>query len=151
MKIPARKDLLFVSIQLLLFVIYMYPLADFFFHPHIILQYIALGFSIIGLLVIAVAILQLDKNLTPFPSPKKDGTLIQTGLYKFIRHPIYSGIIFTSLNFGLYNGSSWKIGVGFALWILFYFKSRYEEYLLTSQFPGYEDYRKRTYRFFPLI
>lgn len=151
MKRPASKDILFVSIQLLLFIVYIFPLAPYAFQPNYLFKHAALVIAIAGLLMIALAILQLNKNLTPFPTPVESGSLIQTGLYKFIRHPIYSGIILIALGFGFYGGSIWKIIIGFALWILFYFKSVYEEILLTNQYPEYEAYRKNTNRFFPFL
>jgi protein-S-isoprenylcysteine O-methyltransferase Ste14 len=151
MKKVAVKDFVFVSLQVLLFIAFVFPIVEYSFEPNYILKYAALAIAIIGLLVIAVAILQLNKNLTPFPTPKENGTLIQTGLYKFVRHPIYSGIILTTLGFGFYDGSWWKIVIGFALWFLFFFKSKYEETLLTNQFDDYKNYKKITGRFFPFL
>lgn len=81
-----------------------------------------------------LAILQLNKNLTPFPTPKEDGTLIQNGVYKFIRHPIYTGIILIAIGFGLFHQSLWEIFIGIVLWVLFYFKSSYEENYSQSTF-----------------
>lgn len=151
MKIPARKDILFVSIQLLLFVVYCIPVSAGSFESHPVVEYAGLLLAVAGLLVIAFAVLQLNNNLTAFPTPKEDGTLIQTGLYKFVRHPIYSGIILASIGFGCYNGSLWKISIGLALWLLFFFKSSYEEQLLANHFADYSSYRQNSSRFFPFL
>ena len=151
MKAPASKDILFVSIQVLLFMVYFFPKSQFSFQINHFLKYAFLFLSIFGLIVIALAILQLDRNLTPFPTPKENGNLIRTGLYKFVRHPIYSGIILSAFGFGFYQGSLWKISVGIVLWILFHFKSKYEEYLLSKHFSDYEMYKKTTSRFFPFL
>ena len=151
MEKPAPKDFIFVSIQLLLFVLYFIPLFDWFIEPYLIVKYISIAFAIIGVIIFFIAIIQLDKNLTPFPTPKSNGTLIQSGLYKYIRHPVYSGIILTSLGFGIYNGIVWRIGIGIMLWILFYFKSIYEEKMLSGRFTEYEEYVKKTNRFFPFL
>lgn len=146
---PLSKDIVFVSLQLLLFAIYFTPLFDLPFQLPVFIKYTMLVVAIAGLLIIFVAILQLNKNLTPFPTPKASGTLIQTGLYKYTRHPIYSGIILAAVSFGLFHGSIRKISIGLSLWVLFYLKSVYEEKLLSKHFPGYEAYRKNTNRFFP--
>ena len=151
MKKRAVKDIVFVSIQLVLFVLYVIPAPSASFNLPIWLHYLALALAATGLMVVTLAIVQLNKNLTPFPTPKTSGTLIQTGLYRYVRHPIYSGIILSALGVGLYLGSTWKISIGIALWVLFYFKSRYEEILLLRQYPNYEAYRKRTSRFFPFL
>ncbi len=151
MKKLATKDIWFVSIQFVLFILYFIPLFSFTFNLSVFLKYTGRVLTVIGFLVIFIAIFQLNRNLTPFPTPVNKGTLIKTGLYKFIRHPIYSGIILAAIGFGLYNESLWKLSIGLVLWILFYFKSRYEETLLLKRYPDYESYCIRTGRFFPFI
>jgi protein-S-isoprenylcysteine O-methyltransferase Ste14 len=148
MKLPKSKDLAFAGIQLLLFVLYIKPLVNWSFEVHVILKMVSIAIAVMGILVIIVAILQLNKNLTPFPTPKENGELIESGLYQYVRHPIYSGIILTSLGVGFYDGNVWKISIGIALWILFFFKSRYEESQLIRKFSKYLAYQKRTRRFF---
>jgi protein-S-isoprenylcysteine O-methyltransferase Ste14 len=63
----------------------------------------------LGLIILLVALLQVNKNLTPFPTQLSEGTHIKTGLYKLVRHPIYSGIILAAIGFGLFQESFWKI------------------------------------------
>ncbi len=151
MKRPVAKDILFVSAQLLLFIIYFIPLCVFSFHIHIVIRYTALIVAIFGLFIIGLAILQLNKNLTPFPTPREDSVLIQNGVYKFVRHPIYAGIILITIGFGLFHEDAWKVYIGIVLWVLFYFKSNYEEKLLTENFSEYNAYTKNTGRFFPFM
>jgi protein-S-isoprenylcysteine O-methyltransferase Ste14 len=50
-----------------------------------------------GVLLLAVAIFRLGSNLTPVSYPKDEGTLIETGPYRLVRHPIYFGGILISL------------------------------------------------------
>ena len=130
MKKTATKDIILVSIQILLILTYFIPILQNVIFFHLYIRISGLALSILGLLVIIIAILQLNKNLTPFPTPKESGTLIQNGLYKFARHPIYSGGILATIFFGIFSESLWKIMIGFALFILFYFKSQYEESML---------------------
>jgi len=117
----------------------------------IIIKDLGLTAGLSGLLIVLIAILQLNKSLSPFPTPKRSGILIQSGLYKYIRHPIYSGIILAAIALGVFDESIWKIGIGFLLWVLFFFKSRYEEQLLLTRFTGYKMYIENAYRFFPFI
>lgn len=151
MKIPASKDLLFVSIQFLLFVIYCFPVSLGTFQIHPFFEYSGLLMAVTGALVVVFAVLQLNNSLTAFPTPKEDGILIQTGLYNYVRHPIYTGIILGAIGLGCYLGSGWKLSVGIALWVLFWVKSTYEEKLLSAQYGDYEGYRQRTGRFFPFL
>jgi protein-S-isoprenylcysteine O-methyltransferase Ste14 len=151
MKLPAAKDIVFVGVQLLLFVIYFLPLIDFRFTVNPFVGYAALALTFAGLFIVLFAFLQMNTSLTPFPTPSENGKLIQNGLYKYIRHPIYTGIILASIGFGIYRDSLWQIIVGCVLWIFFYFKSSYEEELLARRFPQYADYRRNTSRFFPFV
>lgn len=148
MKKPASKDLLFVGTQIMLFAVYLIPIEFHQLHIADLLKSIGLIVAIAGLGVIGLAIVQLNDNLTPFPTPKEKGVLVQTGLYKYIRHPIYTGIILFALGWGVFDESIWKISIGMLLWVLFYFKSSYEETLLMNKFEAYKAYRETTGRFF---
>ena len=99
---PKIKDLVYVTVQFALI------LGSFFIPSFIVfelpnwLQYIALLISIFGLFIIALALIQLNKNLTPFPSPKANSILIKEGLYHYERHPIYTGIILFVFFYAIY-------------------------------------------------
>lgn len=142
------KDNLFVAIQFILFVVFFLRinlgnlLPDFFKIPGIIL-------FVFGSFIVFVSILQLDKNLTAFPTPKDKAELYTGGLYQFARHPIYTGVIFTFLGMSLFWLSWYKVLITIILIILFWFKSTYEESQLIQKFPNYVDYKKTTPRFFP--
>lgn len=106
---------------------------------------------VIGLVVIAVSALQLNRNLSPFPSPKKNGKLITNGLYSIIRHPIYLGLIIFFFGYGLHSGSLSKLLITIMLSILFHYKANYEEKLLVNVFSDYKTYQLTTFRIFPFI
>lgn len=145
----SLKDLLFVSVQLFLFLIYFTPVVDkiFAFPPTV--HFTSLFGTIAGVAIVLISLWQLRKSLSPFPTPVEEGTLVESGLYKYARHPVYSGIILSAMSFGVFQGSTWKAGISIALWILFYFKSGYEEKLLSKRYEKYPAYQKRTGRFFP--
>lgn len=144
------KDLIFVGIQFFLLVCFVFDftvlvsIPDFF-------RTIGLSVAIMGLLITLLAILQLNRNLSPFPTPKNNSSLIQSGLYKYVRHPIYSGIIFFVFGSSLYFASVYKMSISVLLLILFYYKSKYEEKLLENKFSNYSAYKFNTGRFFPNI
>lgn len=146
-----KKDLLFVGIQFLFLTLFFTPFFKISFQSITFLKYPGAAISIIGFLIILIAILQLNKNLTPFPTPKEGGSLIKTGLYKYIRHPIYTGVFLATLGLSLFNNSLWQICIAVTLLILFYFKSSYEESLLIEKYEEYKKYKETTNRFFPFI
>jgi len=144
-------DIIYVGIQFMLFAIYLFELKKLRFDLPDIFDFVMLPFMAAGIAIIAISILQLNKNLSPFPSPKENSELITTGLYKWMRHPIYSGILLLAFSFALYQNSGFKIMISFLLLILFYFKTGYEEKQLSLKFPEYKIYKMNTGRFFPKI
>jgi protein-S-isoprenylcysteine O-methyltransferase Ste14 len=143
-----NKDIFYVGLQLFLFVLYF--AVPFTFNVPGLIRYLGLIIAVAGVAECVLAILQLNKNLTPFPTPVKGGNLIRTGLYKFVRHPIYGGLILFFTGYAVYTQNFGRILVSLALWILFYHKSKYEESLLRKRYPEYESYSKITGRLFPV-
>lgn len=146
--LKSWKDYLFVSIQFLLFGLYAFDfLPKFEISPF--LKYVGLIFSILGFSIAVLSVLQLNKNLTVFPTPKTDSELITFGMYKLSRHPIYTGLILFTFGYAFFKASPFKILVALILLLLFYFKTNYEEQKLLQKFPNYKDYKKKVNRFFP--
>lgn len=93
----------------------------------------------------------LGWNLTVFPRPKRGGALVQHGVYRYARHPIYGGGLLIFVGFGLI--SSWPALAATAvlayIWIR---KSQVEERLLAERFLEYAEYRSRVRgRFLPWL
>jgi protein-S-isoprenylcysteine O-methyltransferase Ste14 len=103
------------------------------------------------MIALILALLQLNRNLSPFPTPKQNGQLVTNGLYHWMRHPIYTGILLVSYGYAIYSSSWLRLIVACVLLILFYLKSSYEEKLLSKKFSDYTAYQKRTARFFPFL
>lgn len=144
-------DYIFVTLQFLLFGAFLLvagPRLDFIKEW---LQYSGVFLGILGALICVVALAQLNTHLSPFPTPIKGSSLISNGVYTWVRHPIYSGILLGLLGLSLYYQSAYKIGIVIALLILFYFKSSYEEQRLEAVFAEYPDYKVRTKRFIPFL
>ena len=117
MAVKSNNDLWFVGIQILLLCIYLVPVSIYLPLNNPI-NTVGLILAATGLLIVLVAVIQLKKNHTPFPTPKEDGELIKTGLYKFIRHPIYTGIILTVFGYSFYRESLWKFLISTNLLVL---------------------------------
>jgi len=49
-----------------------------------------IGFGSIGLWLLVDGLFHLKDNLTPLPHPKDESSLVTSGAYRFVRHPIYS-------------------------------------------------------------
>ncbi len=146
-----RKDYFFVGMQFLLFFVYLFDFKIISINSPVLLRMISGGVTITGIIVLSLALLQLNKNLSPFPTPKSTSKLTQTGLYHFVRHPIYTGILLTTFGYALYTDSSFKLLISIVLLILFYFKSSYEESMLLKRYSDYSTYKKKVGRFLPKL
>jgi len=70
--------------------------------PHPTLFYLAgLLLFVIGLVIRWIAIIQLGRFFTVNVAIAKDHQLVTTGLYRYLRHPSYSGTLLTFFGFGL--------------------------------------------------
>lgn len=79
-------------------------------------------------------------------------TVVDTGLYAIVRHPMYSITILLFLSIPLILGSLCAFFI-FLLypWIIAA-RIRHEEQLLEAQLPGYKDYQKKvSYRLIPFL
>jgi protein-S-isoprenylcysteine O-methyltransferase Ste14 len=102
-----------------------------------------------GLFVAVRGAVDLREALTPLPRPRPDGTLVTSGLYRFVRHPIYIGIVVGAAGWGLLTASPLALLAAAALFVAFDLKSRVEEAWLVAHYPDYEEYRRRSHRFVP--
>jgi protein-S-isoprenylcysteine O-methyltransferase Ste14 len=141
------KDYLFVGIQLLLFAAYFIPIMIFSIKLAEWLRYSGLVVLGIGIILGALALLQLNTKLSPFPNPVSDSKLLTNGAFAIARHPIYTALISSGLGYAFYRESLYKMLIILILSILFYYKSKYEEHLLLQKFPEYKKYQNKTRRF----
>jgi len=77
---------------------------------------------------------------------------ITTGPYRFVRHPMYLGIIVLFLCVPLGLGSWWALLPGGAIGLLFVLRTAMEDRMLQDELPGYVEYAQRVrYRLAPGI
>jgi protein-S-isoprenylcysteine O-methyltransferase Ste14 len=102
-----------------------------------------------GIVVLVVASLRLGRALTPTPVPTASGELQTGGLYRYVRHPIYSGVLLIVVGITLRSGSVLTLAVAVVTVVFFDRKARWEEERLAERYPGYAAYAAHTPRFVP--
>jgi len=114
-------------------------------------RFVILGWSFewLGIVGILVCAASLRRSLTVVPIPKEEGKLSTTGLYRYVRHPMYSSVLLFALGIALHSGSAIKYILVISLYVLFHLKSVYEERYLRLKYPEYEQYSARIPRFIP--
>ncbi len=77
-------------------------------------------------------------------------TVCTSGPYRYVRHPMYVGVILIMLFFPLSLGSLYAYIPAFVIIILFIIRASLEDRALQKELPGYKEYsRKVQYRLLP--
>jgi protein-S-isoprenylcysteine O-methyltransferase Ste14 len=109
-------------------------------------------FFTIGLLVAVLGRLQLGHNWSDIESPlvDRDQVVVASGVYAYVRHPIYAGDLALLLGLELCL-NSWLVLAIVLLAPVVLRKAVLEERMLAQRLPGYDMYVARTKRFIPFI
>jgi protein-S-isoprenylcysteine O-methyltransferase Ste14 len=105
--------------------------------------------QVAGFVVLGIGLLNLGRSATPLPTPVSGGELRSGGLYRHVRHPIYTGVIALAVGSAVPSGSLAVAVATLALVIGLAIKARWEERRLGARYPGYAAYAAGTPRFIP--
>ena len=115
------------------------------------------GPGALGVLVACyIGYLTLRENTFAAPVVKiqkeRAHTVITSGPYRYVRHPMYAGMIFYLFCAPLLLGSWWGLLWGFVLLGVFAIRIQIEEGTLRKELPGYNEYAARVrYRLIPWV
>jgi protein-S-isoprenylcysteine O-methyltransferase Ste14 len=118
----------------------------------------ALGVQIAGVVVLVAGLgfavwarIYLGRNWGMPMTKKDEPELVTSGPYRFVRHPIYSGLLLALLGTALATNLYWLIALGL-MGLYFLYSARVEERLMTSSFPVlYPTYRAKTKMLIPFL
>ena len=143
--------------QLILFVVFLgvWITDSFVFHYSTFLQgsvpnYVRV--AVAGPILIAGWFLARRGLKAVFGTPREKPELISTGVFRVIRHPIYTGALLFYLGailmtLSLASAALWILIIAFYIYI-----SKYEERLLKEEFGNdYLEYKKKTGMLFPKL
>jgi len=83
---------------------------------------------------------------------KRGHSVVTTGPYRFVRHPMYSAVIILLFAVPVALGSRFALIPAFLLAILLVLRTYFEDRTLYRELPGYPEYtQKTTYRLLPGI
>jgi protein-S-isoprenylcysteine O-methyltransferase Ste14 len=106
---------------------------------------------VLGAAEVALGASELGPHLTAVPRPRHDGELVEHGIYRLVRHPIYAGVMQLGIGWAAFTGSAPAFAAALALVVWLDLKARREEAWLADHYPGYAAYRARTARFVPRL
>lgn len=113
--------------------------------------------GVIGLLASAFLLYRAFAD-NPFLSPlvriqkERKQYVVSTGVYGFVRHPMYLGAILMFLGAPMLLGSMYGIIIGSIMSMLLLLRIIMEEKMLVEELEGYTDYQKKVkYRLIPFV
>jgi protein-S-isoprenylcysteine O-methyltransferase Ste14 len=106
----------------------------------------------LSVLLAAVGFLQLTYRGKPDGFFENTTELVENGLYRFIRHPLYSSLILGTWGVALKNPDMLSMITGVAATICYFFTAKVEEEEMIVKFGDiYRGYIRRSKMFIPLI
>ena len=117
------------------------------------LKYIGLAVIVMGIIIRFIAIKQLGKFFTVDVTIRENHQLMQSGFYKLLRHPSYTGCLLSFFGFGITLNNYISLVVVFIpILSIFIYRMNVEEKVLTQQFgEKYADYMSKTKRLIPFV
>jgi len=116
------------------------------------------GFVYVGTILFALALFLIMwvTVVSPFAETSvhiqtdRGHTVVTSGPYRFVRHPMYVGAILMDLSTPLIWGSGWALGLGALIMSLLIWRTGWEDRTLRQELAGYEQYAATTrYRLVP--
>lgn len=94
----------------------------------------------------------LGHNLTDTVETRASAEFVRRGPYRYIRNPMYTGVLVFSTGLGLALSNAWVALFGAATFTMLALRTRTEERFLLARFGArYEAYMREVGRFFPRL
>jgi protein-S-isoprenylcysteine O-methyltransferase Ste14 len=115
------------------------------------LKLVGLIILVAGLGLAVWARIYLGGNWGMPMTQKAEPELVTTGPYRFVRHPIYSGLLLAIVGTALASNFYWLIGL-VVVGAYFIYSATVEERIMTSAFPDvYPGYKEHTKMLIPFV
>ena len=116
------------------------------------LRYFGLFLFFAGSILRLAAVFALGHRFSGLVAIQPDHQLKTDGLYRYIRHPSYTGLLVSMIGYTLIFRSVLGLGVSILLFLLLVIRMNDEEKFLEAHFGDeYRNYRLRTRRLVPFV
>lgn len=120
-------------------------------HDHAALVVAGSLVALLGFAVFLAAKSALGRHYSPCFDSFVPNAVVREGVYRLVRHPIYTANFLIVGGLALASGSLWLV-VDLVLLVVYYnLSASKEEAALAAQFPEYREHLKHSGRFFPRV
>ena len=141
------KSKILVGLQFFIIFLMLLPIGSQAKHP-----YIGLGVIAIALLIGILAIAEHKRdNFNIRPDIKDSCELVMSGIYRFVRHPMYLSVLLGMFGVAIIYCTYYEFALFLFLVTTLIVKLFYEEYLWTCHDKVYCEYIKKTKRLIPFV
>lgn len=119
----------------------------------VLLRFAGLGSYIAGVALRYWGIAHLRHQFTRHVVVRPTDEIVSTGPYRFLRHPLYTGLLFITFGFALFFSTIYLAAIGtIAMAAALLWRIRIEEHMLTAHFGNaYTIWAKARKRLIPFI
>jgi protein-S-isoprenylcysteine O-methyltransferase Ste14 len=104
-----------------------------------------------GLALMVAAFATIRGVIQIAPEPRAGGHLVTGGVYRRLRHPIYTAILILAVGLFLRKPTAAVAIAAIVVMVFLIVKSRFEEELLQVRYPEYAEYKTRTWGVVPFM
>ena len=115
-------------------------------------RWLGAAIGLAGLALFTWMFRHLGLNVTSTSMPRRNGTLVTTGPYRWVQHPMYSAVLLLVIATVLLTANAVVAVGGVGMFALLVARSRLEEARLVEKFgDAYRAYQRRTGRIVPRL
>ncbi|CAJ1393382.1 unnamed protein product [Effrenium voratum] len=98
----------------------------------------------LGGALLAAGVYELQGDLTPWTVPPAEAQLKTGGVYEYVRHPLYGGLLLLCFGLAIVSNSASRLVLTLALYFVLDKKADNEEEVLQKKFSSYGGYASKT-------
>jgi protein-S-isoprenylcysteine O-methyltransferase Ste14 len=108
-------------------------------------------FMVLGLMTLGFAYLALLPSLRISPIPKDGAEFISVGIYRFVRHPMYLGLLLIGFSLAVNADDAMGWIIYLILMVVLNIKANFEDFLLRELHPESVHYQMHTSKILPCL
>lgn len=107
---------------------------------------------VIGGVLCLWSVICLGRSFSPLVTPRRNHALVTTGMYQYMRHPLYAGLLLLAFGLASISHSESRLLLAMLLYAILDYKAQQEEKALVQRYGDeYKEYMDRVSRFAPVL